>query len=138
MYPKSTADSPMREPTLRSIPPETITGVRASANRPISTLRRTTSSALSFDMKLVPMTQKTAISTDRTSTSTSSWVRCNRGRPVCSRGGDSGADMAPPPNSERVRRHREKDDAALDGLGPLGTRAEKNQGGPDGAKQGHA
>ena len=50
------------DPTLRSMPPLTITGVSATASRPISTLKRTTSKALGRERKFVPMTEKTTIS----------------------------------------------------------------------------
>ena len=58
--PNSTADSPISDPTDRSMPPLTITGVNATARRPISTLRRTTSKALFRVAKLVPIAAKTA------------------------------------------------------------------------------
>ena len=38
--PKTTAERPISEPTDRSMPPLVITGVSATASRPISTLRR--------------------------------------------------------------------------------------------------
>ena len=60
--PKTTAERPINEPTDRSIPPLVITGVSATASRPISTLRRTTSNALATEKKLVPITANTAIS----------------------------------------------------------------------------
>ncbi len=40
-------DKPINEPTERSIPPLTITGVKAIDSKPISTLSRSTSKALS-------------------------------------------------------------------------------------------
>ncbi len=58
--PKTTADRPMSEPTDRSMPPLVITGVKATASRPISTLSRSTSKALATDRKLVPITEKTS------------------------------------------------------------------------------
>ena len=60
--PKTTADRPMSEPTDRSMPPLVITGVKATASRPISTLKRSTSKALASERKLVPITEKTTIS----------------------------------------------------------------------------
>ncbi len=60
--PKTTAERPISEPTDRSMPPVVITGVKATASRPISTLRRSTSNALASEKKLVPITAKTAIS----------------------------------------------------------------------------
>ena len=63
--PKTTAERPISDPTDRSMPPVVITGVRATAKRPISTLRRSTSNALASDKKLVPMTAKTATSRAR-------------------------------------------------------------------------
>ena len=64
-FPKTTAERPMSEPTERSMPPLVITGVSASARRPISTQRRSTSNPFASDAKLVPMTEKTAISSAR-------------------------------------------------------------------------
>ena len=60
--PKTTAERPINDPTDRSMPPVVITGVKATARRPISTLRRSTSNALASEKKLVPITAKTAIS----------------------------------------------------------------------------
>ena len=61
--PKTTADRPISEPTERSMPPLTITGVSATASRPISTLRRDDLEGVAGVRKLVPMTAKTATST---------------------------------------------------------------------------
>ena len=60
--PNRTADRPIKEPTERSMPPPTITGVNATASRPISTLSRRTSKPLPSVKKLVPIAAKTAIS----------------------------------------------------------------------------
>ncbi len=75
IMPNSTAESPMSEPTLRSMPPVTITGVNARAKRPISTIRRTISKALSRDRKLVPIRLNTAISAANNTANTASCVR---------------------------------------------------------------
>ena len=63
--PKTTAERPISDPTDRSMPPVVITGVKATARRPISTERRSTSNALASEKKLVPITAKTAISRAR-------------------------------------------------------------------------
>src|ERR1019366_9408883 len=55
-------DSPINDPTLKSMPPATITGVSARASKPSSTLRRTISKALARDRKFVLRKQKTTIS----------------------------------------------------------------------------
>ena len=47
------------------MPPLVITGVKATASRPISTLSRSTSNALASDRKLVPITENTAISSSQ-------------------------------------------------------------------------
>ena len=60
--PKTTAERPINDPTDRSMPPLVITGVKATARRPISTLNRITSKAFASDRKWVPMTEKTTIS----------------------------------------------------------------------------
>ncbi len=63
--PKTTAERPISDPTDRSMPPLVITGVSATASRPISTLSRSTSKALASVKKFVPITAKTATSTTR-------------------------------------------------------------------------
>ena len=63
--PKTTAERPISDPTDRSMPPLVITGVNATASRPISTLRRSTSKALASVRKFVPMTENTATSSSR-------------------------------------------------------------------------
>ena len=63
--PKTTAERPISEPTERSMPPLVITGVKATASRPISTLSRSTSKALPSVKKLVPIAEKTATSSKR-------------------------------------------------------------------------
>src|ERR1017187_6708889 len=67
--PNTTAESPMTEPTDRSIPPVIMMGVSASASRPSSTLRRTTSKKFARVKKFSPTAAKTAISVARASAS---------------------------------------------------------------------
>ena len=61
--PNRTADSPINDPTERSIPPARIKGVNATAIRPTSTASRNTSKPLPTEKKLVPIAEKTATST---------------------------------------------------------------------------
>ena len=88
IIPNTTADKPISEPTDRSMPPETITGVSASANRPISTLKRRTSKALAREAKFLPRTQKTATSATSSNARIASWVNAARGRARASGAGE--------------------------------------------------
>ena len=94
--PNNTADSPISEPTDKSMPPATITGVSATASKPISTLRRTTSNALSRVKKFVPRTAKIAISSASMRANTSSCVSFTRVRGTWSGNGKSCACILPP------------------------------------------
>ena len=58
--PNTTAESPMIEPTDRSIPPVIMIGVIASASKPNSTLRRTTSKKFASVKKFSPIAAKIA------------------------------------------------------------------------------
>ena len=70
--PNTTAESPMMEPTDRSIPPVIMIGVSASASRPNSTLRRTTSKKFASVKKFSPIAAKMASSAASASASTHS------------------------------------------------------------------
>src|SRR5262245_52069468 len=60
--PSTTADRPIIEPTDRSIPPVTMTGVSATASSPSSTLKRITSKKFATDKKFGAMNEKTTTS----------------------------------------------------------------------------
>lgn len=62
-FPSSTADSAISEPTDKSIPPVTITGVIASASSPTSTPSRCVSNRLATVKKLLPSAEKISSST---------------------------------------------------------------------------
>ncbi len=66
------ADRPSNAPHDKSMPPETMTGVNASASSPISTARRTISAALAPVAKLGAISANTTISTATTAARTSS------------------------------------------------------------------
>ena len=78
--PKTTAASPIIEPTDKSIPPVIMTGVSASASSPSSTLSRMTSKKLPQEKKFSPSTAKAAISTARAASSTHSLLGNQRSR----------------------------------------------------------
>src|SRR5262249_4900692 len=138
--PKSTADRPISEPTERSIPPLTITGVSATASSPISTLSRTTSKALARVRKFVPIAAKTRHS------STSRPIRiCCAGS---SRPGRASARLEPGADVgaaeagisirlpvECVRGDGQQDDQPLDRLLPLRLGLEEYEGRADRAEQ---
>src|SRR5262249_19162006 len=111
------------EPTLRSIPPATITGVKASANRPISVLRRTISRALAREAKLVPMMEKIATSATSRSASNNSCGACR----AASAGSELGSRIVFLFKFQRVRRYRAQNDGALNCPGPIGFRAQENE-----------
>ena len=60
--PKLTAHRPIIDPTERSMPPVTITGVSASASSPISTPSRIHSKKFPSEKKFCPVTLNSAIS----------------------------------------------------------------------------
>src|SRR5262245_39741678 len=140
--PKTTAERPMSEPTERSIPPPTITGVSATARRPISTLSLKTSKALARVRKLVPMTPKTTISR-----SSKTMRICCDGSTMANRepvespteGFErTGADMSVPLPVESVEGDGHEDDQPLDGFLPLRPDLQEDQRRCDRAEQGHA
>src|SRR4051812_41415793 len=137
--PKRTADSPISEPTERSMPPLTITDVSATASRPISTLRRSTSNALGRVRKLVPMAAKTTISNASSAIRICCAGSSSRVRPTASPGEAAGTDIVlislP---VERIRGDRQQDDQPLDRLLPLRLRAEEDEGRADRPEQGDA
>src|SRR5438552_1879225 len=137
IIPNTTADKPISEPTDRSMPPETITGVSASANRPISTLKRRTSKALAREAKFLPRTQKTATSATSSSARIASWVSAARGRARASGAGETGSCIVPPLARQRLRGDREQNDPALDGGVPVSLHVQERQRRPDGRQEGH-
>src|SRR5205814_1870685 len=78
--PNATADKPIIEPTDKSIPPEMMTGVRATAIKPSSTLNRVTSKKLAAEKKFGATTENTAISASNATNSVHSafGIRLNR------------------------------------------------------------
>ena len=67
--PNTTAESPIMEPTERSMPPVTITGVSAIASSPSSTLNRAISNPFSTEKKWGVVAPKPAISSASTAKS---------------------------------------------------------------------
>src|ERR1022692_1261066 len=149
--PNTTAESPMTEPTDKSMPPVTMIGVSASASSPSSTLRRTTSKKFDRVKKFSPMAAKMAISTARASASTHSplgkqtsrhglrWLSMLP-RTAAHRGfaGIAAPSVFARTDANRVQRNRRQNDAAFDGPLPIGAEPQKRQRGTDQAQQQHA
>src|SRR5690242_2386965 len=116
--PRTTAVRPIRDPTDRSIPPETITGVSATASRPISTLSRRTSKPFATERKLVPTAAKATTSAARIAASTARPPPGPQRRPDnASRASDDAT--SPPSPLERIGGDRQQDRQPLDRLLPL-------------------
>src|SRR5688572_15218379 len=79
--PKTTAASPIIAPTDRSMPPVTITGVRAIASRPNSTLSRVSSKKLPMLAKFGAIAENSAISATTASRRIHSLLGKTRPRP---------------------------------------------------------
>ena len=77
IMPNNTAHNPIIDPTDKSIPPVRITGVMATASRPISTEWRKTLETFRPIKKLRPNNWKSTTSTRITSNSTTSWRASN-------------------------------------------------------------
>src|SRR5205814_702207 len=100
-------------------------GVMATASRPSSMLRRSTSTTFATVRKFWAVPEKTATSTASAASRILDMPHNRRRR---SRSG---------PGTGRVDRHGTQDDRALNGALPIGADAEECQSGPDGAKQQH-
>src|ERR1035437_4158965 len=123
--PKTTAESPMMEPTDKSMPPVIMIGVSASASNPSSTLRRTTSKKFDRVKKFSPMRAKMAISTARASASTHSPLGKQMSRHGLRWLSANDVRMFPRTDAHGVHRNRRQDDAALDR--PLPIRAKPQE-----------
>src|SRR5207302_6219283 len=128
---------PMSDPTDRSIPPATITGVKASASKPISTLSRAISKALTAVKKFFPMAAKSAISPTSRNERTSS---CDRDQPrvaACSAARKLRFGMPPPRPIECVSRDGHQNDRPLNRFFPVRLCAEIDEGRADRDEQDH-
>src|ERR1035437_5556664 len=112
--PNTTAESPMMEPTDKSIPPVIMIGVSASASSPSSTLKRTTSKKFDHVKKFSPMEAKMASSTTRASASTDSPLGKQISRHVLRWLSANDVRMFPRTDAHGVHRNRRQDDSALD------------------------
>src|SRR5215467_1292331 len=139
--PNSTADNPIIEPTDKSIPPVMITGVRARANNPISTLKRTTSAALVRVKKLVPARLNTPISMATTKNCIHSRFgksRRDRGRSTENVSAENrstesgfGSDIPCTSSQPAIGRNGGQDYSALDRFFPIRTRSKEGERGAD-------
>src|SRR3569833_2286306 len=128
--PKTTAASPIMEPTERSMPPVTMTGVIAIESSPSSTLKRMTSKKLSRVKKFCPIAEKIAVS----ATSAASRIHSPRlfnCRP-CERQALFGAV------AQYLDDHCGQNDCALQRAFPVRAHAEECQRWADGAEQNDA
>src|SRR5215469_134929 len=108
------------EPTDRSMPPVTITGVRARASSPSSTPRRTISKAFTEEKKFGPVSVKTAISIRTRMPSVSSLP----------------ARFSTSTGRDLFERDGAENDGALDGFFPESVDAEECQRWRDGGEDG--
>src|SRR5271170_5533195 len=123
--PKMTAASAIMEPTERSMPPVTITGVMATASRPSSTLKRVTSKKLLPVKKFWEMVENTATSASSASNRTHSPLGNKRSRHgLCAAGGKA-VSMLSRTGTQTVDGHRSQNDRALYGAFPIGADAEE-------------
>src|ERR1019366_2687778 len=131
--PNTTAASPMMEPTDKSIPPVIIIGVSASASKPSSTLRRTTSKKFDQVKKFSPMAANMASSTASASASTHSPLGNQT-----SRHGLCWLSMFPRADADRVQRNRRQNDGALHCPLPIRAESQEGQRRADHAQQQHS
>src|SRR6185295_7792315 len=138
ILPNSTAERAMRDPTERSMPPVTMTGVIASASNPTSTLTRIRLKAFPGDRKFFPITQKTAISRARSNPrirSCDATIRSQGPRSVCCK---AGANIPSLPQIKRIGCNRDKNYRTLDGLFPRCLDIQKHERRADHSQQNEA
>src|SRR6185312_2116772 len=128
--PKTTAARPIMEPTERSIPPVTITGVIAMESNPSSTLKRMTSKKLSRVKKFCPIAAKIAIST------ASAASRIHSPRLFNRHPRESNALF--PALAQNFDYDRGEDDCPLQRAFPVRAHAEERKSGSNRAQQNHA
>src|SRR5579863_260721 len=136
--PKMTAASAIMEPTERSIPPVTITGVIARASNPSSTLNRVISKKLLHVKKFFEITENTAISANRANARTHSPFGNRRSRHgLCAAGGKA-ICMSSRSRAQPVDHDRCQNDRALHRALPISADAEKRKCGADRPEEDHA
>ena len=135
--PSTTAESPIIEPTDRSMPPVMMIGVSARDSNPSSTASRVISNALAAPRKWCPVTPNTTHSARMTASSTHSLFGKSRSRSgtSVSSGASAGAieeaDMMLQPCDDGVRDERGEDDGPLDRLLPERADADESEGRTD-------
>ena len=137
--PKTTAVSPMIEPTDRSMPPVISTGVIAIAISPISTLNRVTSKKFATVRKRGAMTAKTS-DRDRERGQRrplAVWKPASHASAHVLRTAAAarGRSLRGPMCAPRVQADRGKNDRSLQRALPVGRHAHEGQCRPDGAEQ---
>ncbi len=111
--PKLTAQSPIMDPTERSMPPVMITGVSASVRSPISTPSRMHSKKLVTEKKLGAARLSSRTSTSSRLPTNTSCLAAFIGRLRVRRRLPRGA------GGQGVKEHSQQNDRALDGLLPI-------------------
>src|ERR1035438_198177 len=140
--PNETAANPIIEPTERSMPPVMITGVRAKANSPNSTLKRITSMRFSQVKKFCAIAEKTAISASNAKSRTHSPLGNRRWRWRLSATGDKAVsicfrNLVIQVNTQRIDHDRSQDNGALDRFFPVGANTQESERRADGSHQDH-
>src|SRR5579863_844653 len=128
--PKTTAASPIMEPTERSMPPLIRTGVNAMASRPTSTLVRITSKKLPSVKKFCAMAEKIAISATRAANRPG---RLSTAQDSVWSSPASHARARP----NRIEAYGRQNDRTLNRFFPVRVDAQERKGRTDHAKQGH-
>src|SRR5436190_4655292 len=142
--PMTTADSPIIEPTERSMPPVMMIGVMIRARRPISTLSRVTSNAFPVVAKLFPENANSRHSTAITMSRIHSLFGKSRALQSCSvlSGTCCGCEIASSIFLKSSKRdigcQRRQNDPPLDSFFPKRIYAEKRQRCSDRPEQGDA
>src|SRR5580692_5743210 len=132
--PKTTAARPIIDPTERSIPPDTITGVRASASNPTSTLVRISSKKFLRVKKFAAIAENTSVSASSARARDHSPFG-NLGNQRLSEAGSK--TSSPGPRGPRFQTCGRQDDYSLQRLLPISVDAEECQRRSDGAQQNH-
>src|SRR5450432_733213 len=137
--PKTTAARPSIDPTERSLPPDTITGVSAIANSPNSTLKRSASKKLPAVKKFRPMAENSPTSAASASSRIHSPFGNQRSRRLlcaeCGRASRMSLRILSRARADRVDGHRHQNNYALYGSLPIGADPEKRQSRADDSEQ---
>src|SRR5262245_37843715 len=136
--PKTTAASPIIDPTERSMPPVIMTGVSANASNPNSTLRRITSKKFAAEKKFSPRAENTATSSASATSSTHSPLGNHRSRQgLRSLAGKSSSSLGNAV-AQAVDCDCGENDPALDRALPVGADGQEGEGWTGHSQQHHS